>query len=174
MRQVMEQPVVPAVNCRYNLYRTPNGRLENWLKHVILIRNTLLNDSLQSTILKFIIICDRDRRLEIFSFIFSWKSKNFDGWTTSVVQVVPEIPPPPSTFSHWICTDLTDHLSEPSKWRNSANWRKIWSPDNAFCQRSQTVKSLYISMNAVLEPTLLIHTSLVAESLIFQFTYDLP
>ncbi len=35
-------------------------------------------------------------------------------------------------------------------------------------------KSLYISMNAVLEPTLLIHTSLVAESWIFQFTHNLP
>ncbi len=34
--------------------------------------------------------------------------------------------------------------------------------------------NLYISMNAVLEPTLLIHTSLVAESWIFLFTHDLP
>ena len=71
------------------------------------------NDSLQNTILKFIIICDRDRRLEIFSFIFSRKSENFDRWTTSVGQVVPEIPHPPSTFSHWIYTNLTDHLSQP-------------------------------------------------------------
>ncbi len=60
------------------IFRAPNGRLENWLKRLILIRNTLLNDSLQNSILKFIIICDRNRRLEIFSFIFCWKSKNFD------------------------------------------------------------------------------------------------
>ncbi len=39
--------------------RAPNARVENWLKCAVLIRNTLLNDSLQNTILKFIIIRDR-------------------------------------------------------------------------------------------------------------------
>ena len=34
--------------------------------------------------------------------------------------------------------------------------------------------NLYILINAILEPTLLIHTSLVTESWIFQFTHDLP
>ena len=38
---------------------------------------------------------------------------------------------------------------------------------------SQTVNSLYIIMNAILESNLLIHTSLVVENWIFQFTHDL-
>ena len=33
-------------------------------------------------------------------------------------------------FSYWICTDLSDHLNGPWKWRNSANCRRNCSPVN--------------------------------------------
>ena len=59
-------------------------------------------------------------------------------------------------FSPWICTF--------GKFRCREGWHY------AFWQSSQTVKFPYILMNAILGPTLLIHTSLVPESWIFQFT----
>ncbi len=45
--------------------------------------------------LKFLIIRNGDRALKIFPFVSSWNSANFDKWTISVGQVVPEIPLPP-------------------------------------------------------------------------------
>ncbi len=42
------------------------------------------------------------------------------------------------------------------------------------CSYLTTRSGVRYDTNAVLEPTLLIHTSLVAESWIFQFTHDLP
>ncbi len=88
------------VNILYDHYlgfgiRAPNGRAKNWLKHAISMRKTLLNDPLHDTFLKVIITCDRDGRLRTSTFISSRNSENFDRWTTSVGQVVPEIPPPP-------------------------------------------------------------------------------
>ncbi len=38
--------------------------------------------------------------------------------------------PPPILISHWICTELNDHLDQPAQGRNSAHGRKIWTPVN--------------------------------------------
>ncbi len=32
-------------------------------------------------------------------------------------------------ISHWICTELNDHLDQPTQGRNSAHGRKIWTPE---------------------------------------------
>ncbi len=37
--------------------------------------------------------------------------------------------PPTILISHWICTDLNDHLDQPAQGRNSAHGWKIWTPD---------------------------------------------
>ena len=78
---------------------------------------------------KITLYCHKDAMLERFSFVPSRNSANFDRWTISVGQVVPEIYPPPISFSHLI--DLHRSQWPPrwaQKWRNSANWRRNWIP----------------------------------------------
>ena len=58
----------------------------------------------------------------------SQNSANFDMWTISVAPVLPEIPPPPTQISQWICTVLTDHLVGLQNPRNCADPRKSLTP----------------------------------------------
>ena len=79
-------------------------------------------------------ICNGDAMLKRFPFISWWNPANFDRWTISVGQVVPEIPLPPHWIFHWIYTDLNDHLDEPSEGRKSAHRRKNWNPVNRLAE----------------------------------------
>ena len=105
-------------------------------------------------------LLNRSKRSNSFSFL----------WSSSLVPLsnIHKIFSPKVGFFFMIL----DFLYFPIGHNGNSSCRECWH--HAFCQNSQTVKSLYISMNAVLEPTLLIHTSLVAESWIFLFTHDLP
>ncbi len=97
--------------------------------------------------LDFAVISHKDTMLETLPYIPSWNSINFDRWTISVGQVVPEIPPPYSL------SDFSPDLHWSQGWpkirgktRNSADPRRISLPVTSMrstvCFRSSSPQCL--------------------------------